>query len=210
MKLIMENWRRFLKSKVFGTDKIKVRNPKIQNIIDKLLQTEGLYILIEKVNDNLCVIKYQQEKGQALLGMIRIHKAKIYTGECLDSWVVKVSKAKSGWGPLLYEVAMEWSSMRTNGTGLTPDREVVSADARKIWDVYYSRSDIKKLQLDSHPRFDDLDQITPNNPKDDCSQFMSTRMAGDKNWMKSPLSKVYSKKPEVINKLTSINKIKIT
>ena len=67
-------------------------------------------------------------------------------GPCLDTWVVSLTFAEQGWGPLLYEVALEWASQ--NGGGLTSDRELVSGDAEAVWDTYASRSVVGAKQMD--------------------------------------------------------------
>ena len=201
MNLIMENWRSFLKKAILGKNKIKATNQSIQKIVDKFLEEEKLYIAIVEL-EKRTVIEYSKDG----LGRIQIIKNDRYTGPCLDAWVVMASQAKSGWGPLLYEVAIEWAT--ENGSGLTPDRDAVSPDALGVWKKYYSRSDVRKAQLDSHPNFDDLDQLTPKKPQDDCSQYMSLKVSKDRdNWHKSPLSKVYSKKPNLIKQLMQIKKI---
>lgn len=88
-------------------------------------------------------------------------------GPCLDGWMVSWSRADPGWGPLLYDVAMEWAS--DTGGGLMPDRHSVSPSAKAVWDYYFKkRKDIQWLQLDtleSPPK-----KITPRDPSDDCSQ----------------------------------------
>ena len=66
----------------------------------------------------------------------------------------------SGWGPLLYDVAIEVAGAR----GLTADRESLSQDAYDVW-LYYmnSRPDVQKIQLDT------LDnELTPDDA-DNCS-----------------------------------------
>ena len=200
MKLIMENWRDFLKKAVFGKNKIKASNPSIQKILDKFLQEESLFIRIVKMEKRV-VVEYSKDG----LGRVQIMKNVRLTGPCLDAWVVMASQAKSGWGPLLYEIALEWATQ--SGAGLTPDRDAVSPDALKVWEIYHSRTDVKQVQLDAHPQFDDLKQLTPKNPKDDCSQYMSAKISGSENWNQSPLSKIYSKDPDLLKELITIKKI---
>ncbi len=56
-----------------------------------------------------------------------------------EPFIVTETFAPHGYGPLLYDVAMEVSSSQ----GLMSDRESVSDDARAIWDFYLrSRSDV--------------------------------------------------------------------
>jgi len=64
--------------------------------------------------------------------------------ECGDVYEVTVSEAPRGWGPLLYDVAMEHAHPR----GLIADRFEVTRAARKLWGVYFrKRSDVTKREL---------------------------------------------------------------
>lgn len=69
------------------------------------------------------------------------------------------SVAKSGWGPLIYDIAMSM-----NDHGLMPDRNSVSPAAANVWAFYdKNRSDVEKLQLDditepkTKPKIDDAE-----------------------------------------------------
>lgn len=93
--------------------------------------------------------------------------------------VVK-SAAKSGYGPLMYDLVMFLEG------GLTSDKGSVSSDAKDVWTFYKNnRKDVKKLPLD-----DIEDPKTP--PKIDDSSLYS---GGGKN----PLNYVYkmTKTPNV-------------
>ena len=98
-----------------------------------------------------------------------------------------------GWGPILYDIAMEWATL--NGDGLIADRESVSSEAWEVWDYYLqNRKDVQAHQLD------DLENtLTPEDP-DNCDQEVAADL-GDK-WAlkKSPISKHYTKEPTLINK----------
>ena len=86
-------------------------------------------------------------------------------GECLDAYTVTWSSVKeSGWGPFLYDLAMEVATSK--GSGLTPDRDTVSYDADRVWNYYFTnRADVEQVQLD-----DLEDHLTPGNSNDNCSQ----------------------------------------
>jgi len=86
-------------------------------------------------------------------------------GECLGAYTVTwVSVSESGWGPLLYDLAMEVATSK--GSGLTPDRGSVSYEANKVWNYYFTnRADVEPVQLD-----DLEDHLTPGNSNDNCSQ----------------------------------------
>jgi hypothetical protein len=203
MKLIMENWRSFLTEGI-ATD------PRIQTAIDNLFEMRKLGIHLQQFNEDVTV-KYIHLEGRErgfispVEGYINIEKRKYYAGQCLDGWTVERAFVEKGWGPLLYEIAIEWASR--NGGGLTPDRQSVSDDAKKVWYKYESRSDIIKTQLDAR-KDDGLKQLTPDDPSDDCNQYMSVQDVYPDDWTTSPLSKMYSKNNlEVITHLLISKKL---
>ena len=56
------------------------------------------------------------------------------------------SDAVSGYGPLMYDIAIEWSSI--TGEGLMSDRQSVSSDAQNVWMKYFNdRPDVIKIPL---------------------------------------------------------------
>lgn len=99
----------------------------------------------------------------------------------------------SGWGPLLYDVAIEYINKNHNGA-LVSDRERVSGAAKKVWDFYLNkRSDIKKIKLDINQETIEyysgkkssvgLQHLTPSK-SDDCTQISSVEWAaGSGDWM---------------------------
>jgi hypothetical protein len=126
-------------------------------------------------------------------------------GECLGAYTVTwVSVSESGWGPLLYDLAMEVATSR--GSGLTPDRGSVSYEANKVWDYYLAnRGDVEETQLD-----DLEDHLTPGDSNDNCAQALAYErgLEGGTFWdednpetpwdpygkdilLKSPLTKMY-------------------
>tara|TARA_B100000530_G_C15864087_1_gene450562 strand:- start:300 stop:890 length:591 start_codon:yes stop_codon:yes gene_type:complete len=107
-------------------------------------------------------------------------------GPCSLAKNVAHSAAPSGFGPLLYDIAIEASG------GLMADRFEVSGEAEAVWNKYMtSRGDVQADQLDI---LDDYyePQLTPDDPSDDCSQVAAHDMLKDK-WHTSPLTKKYSK-----------------
>lgn len=101
-------------------------------------------------------------------------------------WEVYQSGAGPGYGPLLYDIAIEVASIK--GIGLTADRHLVSSHAKKIWYYYMNnRKDVKHSQLDNPEN-----QLTKTN-SDNIIQ--SSAEKDQDNWVNSPLSKVYNKKP---------------
>jgi hypothetical protein len=92
-------------------------------------------------------------------------------GDCNNSAVVLFTQATKGWGPLLYEVALEICS--TYYGGLMADRSTVSHKAFTVWRNYLeNRPDVEKIQLDINKEESQrykIDQITPDLKRDDCS-----------------------------------------
>lgn len=117
------------------------------------------------------------------------------TGPCMNAWIVGMSGARSGWGPMLYDVTLEYASQ--NGPGLTADRHTVSGSARKVWETYLEgRSDVEERQLDNLEN-----ELTPER-FDNCRQDSAyDRPPG---FPDSALSKLYHKSgTPVIDELRS-------
>jgi len=118
-------------------------------------------------------------------------------GECKGALVVKyTAPTADGWGPLLYDLAMEFATRQ--GGGLAADRDSVSSSARQVWSKYdTARPDVKPVQLDrlgGERKY----KLTPDDPSDDCSQSMVMvllrKTDGDEaGWSASPLSRAYLK-----------------
>lgn len=117
-------------------------------------------------------------------------------GECGKAWMVGGAAANHGWGPLLYDVAIEWATK--NGGGLISDRGSVSDDAQGVWNYYMnSRGDVKAHQLD------DLANTRTPTEDDNCSQNIarSTITGMHSFWWDSALSKRYTKPPTTMGAL---------
>jgi len=156
----------------------------IQDLGDK-----GYRIFVEQYIDQF-IISYDlqspsdDEDSEISLGSITISRlSKMYGGRDgpgLGCWVVAGVDAYSGWGPLLYDVAIELAGTE----GLAPDRASVSADAKLVWDYYLERRpDIKHRQLD------DLNNTLTPSPNDNA--FQGSALRYNRNWSASSLSKVY-------------------
>lgn len=215
MKKLLENWNNFLNEAI---------DPRIQKQIDAILELPDIGILVSSDWDGSMAFRYirivdKDRKRYSILtsrntgfphGYIEIYdasskKAKHLSGggACLGGWIVVASIATTGFGPLLYELAVEWASQ--NGAGLTPDRTSVSTYAGRVWSKYMTRPDIEKKQLDAI-KADEVPRLT-RPVADDCSQRKSIDAAGE-NWMNSPFSKMYSKSStEVLDALRAAGRI---
>lgn len=173
------------------------------------------------------------KKGKAMIGMpagsITFHKPGKNDGECNDAWIVgNTHQTTKGWGPLLYDIAMEVATVL--GGGLTSSRGMVSSKAKPVWDFYLSsRKDIDAEQMDidwQQAGAWGLKQLTPKKPEDDCSQGSSYKWAHGEDygawdkrsqksvwdamrgmsdeekenvpWVDQSISKNYKKDPEII------------
>ena len=101
-------------------------------------------------------------------------------GPCLGGYTVTWSSVEeSGWGPLLYDIAMEYATAK--GSGLTPDRTNVSFQANKVWDYYLAnRGDVELVQMD-----DLSNRLTPGTKKDNCAMTLAYErgLEGGMNWL---------------------------
>jgi len=130
-------------------------------------------------------------------------------GPCGGAWMVEASGATHGWGPLVYDVAIEYASL--DGPGLMSDRESVSPYARRVWEYYMNnRSDVTAHQLD-----DMKDTLTPE-WEDNCQQHVAMRTSvpaftaeksAETRWVDSPLSKRYTAPPKTIDALRAAGKL---
>ena len=110
--------------------------------------------------------------------------------------------SERGFGPLLYDIAMELVNKLTNGKGyLKPASNGVSDAAVNIWDNYFKRSDVNKRPLDSLQN-----QITPTKidnvdmdvPKDKYGD--NPKLSGHQQpWYNKPLSNGYQKSISNLN-----------
>ena len=234
MKQLMESWRRFLNE---GID------PRIQKQIDMLLALPDVavaitsdgsfgkgikYVRLEKRDPAIDVPQYSTLKRDDAVvrkdrkvtktgipyGGVEILKTEDdHDGPCYDGWTVIGSEAEQGWGPLLYEVAIEYASQ--NGGGLTSDRFSVSQYAQAVWDKYEQRGDVDTQQMDTNHDSNaggakvntTVPQLTPDDRSDDCDQARTITQHGD-DWHKDSTSKMYKKdNPEVMQALEAAGRL---
>ena len=215
MKQLMENWRRFLNE---GID------PRIQKQIDMLLALPDVGVVIASdasLGKGIMYVRIEDAETQQYSELTR-NDAVVYKnrkviqtglpfgnveilkteedqeGPCFDGWTVIGSEAQKGWGPLLYEVAIEYASQ--NGGGLTSDRFSVSQYAQAVWDKYEQRGDVDAQQMDTNhdPSASGakvnktVPQLTPDDKSDDCDQARAISKDGP-DWHKNSTTKMYKK-----------------
>lgn len=123
----------------------------------------------------------------------------------------EVSDTTKGFGPLLYEILLEKAC--EHDSYLISDRHTVSDSAKRVWQVYYSREDVLKKQLDinSEESADlQIKQLTPDDVSDDTSMDSAIKDKGKDKWFESPLSQAYYKRKSdlrVLNYLRNSDKI---
>jgi len=159
-----------------------------------------------------------------LQGEVRIEPVQLNDKyPCDGAYMVAYSDATKGWGPLLYDVAMEYATLF--GGGLVSDRTVVSDEAYAVWKYYLKNrsgpkctpatvaayklkdkdaecvdgsAEISYAQLDNEEG-----ELTKDIKADDCLQNSTFDHVGktDNEWTKNPLSKLYTKEPTTIDAL---------
>lgn len=128
----------------------------IKENIDEAMKTEppeGYYVDINISGDERVIrirIKSKAAGRPKYAGMMNIDRG-IMVPAAGDHegglvWEVSNVEADHGYGPMLYDLAMEMVLL-VGGVGLMPDRRAVSPDARAVWEKYYSRGDIDKEPL---------------------------------------------------------------
>lgn len=172
-------------------------------------------VVVNEVEPGYVEFYYGNADGEAIgnpMGTVEIEKfddGKI--GNCGGAWTVGGSGADQGWGPMLYDVAIEWATL--NGEGLISDRSSVSGEAKGVWQYYMqNRGDVTAHQLD-----DPMDTLTPGVEEDNCDQEVAggfrqgwnedIEAPPDPEWMNSPLSKRYTKTPSTMSDLKRVGKL---
>jgi len=182
------------------------------------LESHDLYVTIKQDPDEAfgTQIYYSDSKGISrdidpsapIAGEIALTPSAAEGMACDDAWQIEYAEATGGWGPLLYDIAMEFATL--NGGGLTPDRVSVSSDAKAVWDYYLSnRGNVASHQLDKQPEEKLLTgpQLTPDIEVDDCKQASAAKDTGRDKWFESSLSKRYTKSPTTINALRAAGRL---
>jgi hypothetical protein len=203
MKLLREYIRALLKEAAMGVDTL------VDNDVYITVSKDGLadYAVYYSDKDG----NKKDSRDNDIWGEIVTMEPGPDTGPCSGAANVAHAAAAQGWGPMLYDVTMEFATQ--SGGGLTPDRNSVSNSAQNVWSYYFNdRSDVKSHQLDLTDRevayYTDLNvqKLTPDIEEDDCLQSKTIRVHGDK-WDQSPLSKRYTKPPTTLNALRAAGRL---
>ena len=173
---------------------------------------EGVLVVIDYTIPGKVDIYYGKREGESvfeihsgedLFGSVEIYlKTSDYDyGPCDGAATVRNTEAADGWGPLLYDVAIEVAS--SEASGLIADRRSVSGEAWDVWNTYMTkRDDVDHFQLD-----DSYDTLT-SDWEDNCDQDVAVEDPRSGDWLESPLSKMYSKNGQpMMDKLADLGKL---
>lgn len=210
-KRLVEVWQRFGRDEELLTEAAKGPDDLGPGMIIKIKPSKfGLGGFLVKLVDYQQMRKTQEH----IEGELHIHRPMPSDfGKALGAYEVTRSRAPYGFGPLLYDVAMELATEA--GSGIMPDRRNVSPAARNVWNYYHdNRPDVEAVQLD-----DMKNTLTPTD-NDNTRQSSSTFDYDDgdagltvpKNidWVDSPLSKMYRVRngtTPILDKLRSMGKL---
>jgi hypothetical protein len=175
---------------------------------------DGYYVEFEELDDDLISLALVSETdgGVVFLEAKKVGPSWPSAGPCNGGWIViqtsTYEEAPEGFGPLLYDIAMEYATRY--GNGLTPDRSSVSEAAEKVWEKYMNRrDDVTWVQLDDydHPHGP---WATKNPEQTSCKNFavkkklyksleemekaiLTDESAYREKFLASPLTKMYQK-----------------
>lgn len=138
---------------------------------------------------------------------------------CGGTWKVNLTdQARRSWGPLLYQLAIEFATLN-GGMGLMSDRSTVSAEAEAVWQKFLQGASdgVQAIQMDS-----EWNTLTPDQ-QDNCYQHSALDAFGraflkqmmdlerppneeerefiNDALLQSPLSKRYTRPPITLSKL---------
>jgi len=200
MKLLFENWRRYLaegmKMPEDLPDGLQVR-----------MEYDGDFVqfqIVDEETGQAPTLERQLEKFGRIDGAVYLGKYTDNKGnKCLDAWEVRSSEALGGFGPMLYDLAMEYATQ--NGGGLISDRHSVTDEAYMVWKRYYDqRDDVESTQLDNLEN-----ELTPDE-EDNCIQMSSIHW-GEKRgipWEDTSTARIYRKtSAEMEDKLRKAGKL---
>lgn len=105
----------------------------------------GGMVIINQERPDSFKIKIREQGAPRSLGHILLTRKRVDEGSI---WEVEDAQAKRGWGPLLYDLAMEYVCSRLGDLGITADSSMVSGEAQNVWRFYFeNRSDVEKYPL---------------------------------------------------------------
>lgn len=207
MKLFEKKWKQYIEPALYLNEGMKTADdlPDGVKIIISAQDEESMHAFYayDDEHDYAGRRILSNDRNGLPYGNIEFGKPLNYQGKCLDGFlIIQTSDTLKGWGPLLYDVVIEYCSMKAGG--LLSDRSDVSPAAKNVWNYYLNnRKDVKHKQLDNLKN-----ELTPTE-KDNCMQDSAVSDKGEGEWFNSSLSKIYVKEPKTIDFLMSLEKIEI-
>ena len=131
------------------------------------LRKLGYYVGINDMDESFEIKLYNSRSKLAMdeLGTISAEKYDQGGAEtCMGAYMINWSQVdEKGWGPLLYDLAMELATSK--GSGIMSDRNNVSYKAQSVWRYYMSnRGNVEKVQMD------DWNNNLTDDKSDNCDQ----------------------------------------
>ena len=156
----------------------------------------NISIAIDDMGDEIMIFYYDVDTEEsANMGQISMEPPKLHptrgTGPCNNAYMITWVEASKGYGPLLYDLAMEYATRI--GGGLTADRKTVQKDAIDVWDYYATNrvGDVSPIQLDAFEAGTDKS----------CRMKAANADKGKGNWKESSLSKAWTKEDVLLKQL---------
>ena len=189
----------------------------LRKAVRKIILNEGM-VTMDQLPDGVsieiwlrgaktCIIRYMKEdpvsgylvapnpSSDPAWGVIILRRGFYQKG----LWEVTQSSAADGYGPLLYDIAMEYAT--EYGVGLVSDRHNVSDGkdgAQSVWNYYLQHRD--GVDVEAH-QMDDLHNTLTDTPVDNIDQSIAKKTStGIERWSDSAFSKRYTKEPTLLNK----------
>ena len=205
MKLLLENWRKYLLTEAAMTV------DDLMSFKDDLDLDLEMYILVRKNQEGGTELSYASIDSHGepyMLGNDALVRGEVEIvpggeegddiGPCDGAYQVKWASTTPGWGPLLYDIAIEYATK--HGNGLIADRGEVTDEARSVWDYYLGQRD----DVDNH-QLDDLKNTLTPIEVDNCDQYIAS-VGGKYDWKENSLSKRYTKEPTTIDRLKELGR----
>lgn len=181
-------------------------NEKIREILNKIeLEFPDFVVKIKEGKYDEIIFEIYASKSDltssypvGAIGQLEIIDEGYLEGDKYKVFNVSLSLVEEnarGYGPLLYELALEYISKIPNAY-FTSDRESVTDKAKGVWNYYFkNREDVEVKQFDitgDNSIKYGMEHLTKNDLTDDLEQTAAIEDQ-NKNWFESSLSKGYRK-----------------